>query len=90
MRRAGLFALTVLLLAVIASAIAVVFERQEGRLQFVELDRLQKERDEMNFEWGRLQIEQATWAENNRIEQIARSQLGMVSPSAAETVIIKR
>ncbi len=90
MRRAGLFALTVLLLAVIASAIAVVFERQEGRLQFVELDRLQKERDEMNFEWGRLQIEQATWAENNRIEQIARSQLGMVSPSTAETVIIKR
>ncbi|QBB69561.1 cell division protein FtsL [Pseudolysobacter antarcticus] len=90
MRRAGLFALTVLLLAVIGSAIAVVFERQEGRLQFVELDRLQKERDEMNFEWGRLQIEQATWAENNRIEQIARSQLGMVSPSAAETVIIKR
>jgi cell division protein FtsL len=90
MRRAGLFALTVLLLIVIGSAIAVVFERQEGRLQFVELDRLQKERDEMNFEWGRLQIEQATWAENNRIEQIARSQLGMVSPSAAETVIIKR
>lgn len=90
MRRAGLFALTVLLLAVISSAIAVVFERQEGRLQFVELDRLQKERDEMNFEWGRLQIEQATWAENNRIEQIARSQLGMVAPSAAETVIIKR
>lgn len=90
MKRTGLFALIVLLLAVMGSAIAVVFERQESRLQFVEFDRLQKERDEMNFEWGRLQIEQATWAENNRIEQIARSRLGMISSSAAETVIIKR
>ena len=89
MRRAGLFALTVLLLAVISSAIAVVFERQEGRLQFVELDRLQKERDEMNFEWGRLQIEQATWAETNRIERVAITKLGMFFPASRDIVVVR-
>ena len=82
--------LTLLLLATIASAIGVVYARQQSRLAFGELNRLGNERDDLNFEFGRLQLEQATWAENNRIEQIARGKLGMVSPGVAETVVIKR
>jgi cell division protein FtsL len=85
-----LLALAVLLIAMIASAIGVVYARQQSRLAFIELSRLGNERDNLNFEFGRLQLEQATWAENNRIDQIARGQLGMVSPSAAETMVIKR
>lgn len=83
-------AFSILLLAAVASAIGVVYARQQSRLVFVELTRLGNERDDLNFEFGRLQLEQATWAENNRIEQIARTKLGMVSPGAAETVVIKR
>ena len=79
-----------LLLATIGTAIGVVFARQQSRVLFAELTRLGNERDDLNFEFGRLQLEQATWAENNRIEQIARGRLGMVSPSAAATVVIKR
>lgn len=80
----------VLVAAVIGSAVGVVYGRHESRRQFVELNRLTNERDNLNFEFGRLQLEQATWAENNRIEQIARGRLGMVSPSAAEMVVTKR
>ncbi len=83
-------ALAVLLAATIASAIGVVYARQQSRLAFVELSRLGNERDNLNFEFGRLQLEQATWAENNRIDQIARGRLGMVSPGPAETMVIKR
>ncbi|WP_440225525.1 cell division protein FtsL [Dokdonella sp. MW10] len=79
----------VLMLAVIGSAIAVVYTRHDSRRMFVELNRLTDERDNLNFEFGRLQLEQATAAENNRIEQVARGRLGMVSPSAAE-MIVKR
>jgi cell division protein FtsL len=82
--------LSILLLATLVTAIGVVYARQQSRLAFVELSRLGNERDDLNFEFGRLQLEQATWAENNRIEQIARGKLGMVSPSAAETTVIKR
>lgn len=82
--------MTVLLATVVGSAIGVVYAIQESREQFVELTRLGSERDDLNFEFGRLQLEQATWAENNRIEQIARGRLGMVSPSPAETVVIRR
>jgi len=44
----------------------------------------------MEFRVGRLQLEQSTWAEPNRIEQIARGQLGMVMPGAVDTVLIRR
>lgn len=83
-------ALLVLVAAVIASSIGVVYARHEGRRHFIELNRLTNERDNLNFEFGRLQLEQATWAENNRIEQIARGRLGMVSPSSAEMVVTRR
>ena len=81
---------SVLLGGLIGTSLGVVHARQESRRLFVEFTRLSNERDDLNFEFGRLQIEQATQAENNRIEQIAREQLGMVSPSAAESVLIQR
>ncbi|MEO5624847.1 MAG: cell division protein FtsL [Dokdonella sp.] len=83
-------ALSVLLLATLVTAIGVVYARQQSRIAFVELTRLGNERDDLNFEFGRLQLEQATWAENNRVEQIARGKLGMVSPSSSETIVVKR
>lgn len=83
-------ALLILVAAVIGSSIGVVYARHESRRHFIELNRLTDERDNLNFEFGRLQLEQATWAENNRIEQIARGRLGMVSPSSAEMVVTRR
>jgi cell division protein FtsL len=83
-------AMLVLVAAAIVSAIGVVYARHESRRNFIELNRLGNERDNLNFEFGRLQLEQATWAENNRIEQIARGRLGMVTPSAAEMIVTKR
>ena len=90
MRRVGIVILLMLLLAVIASAVGVVYARQESRSMFVELTRLTTERDDLNFEYGRLELEQATAAEANRIEQLARGHFGMVSPQPATTVVIKR
>ena len=90
MRRLGIVALLTLLVAVVASAIGVVYARQESRSMFVELTRLIAERDDLNFEYGRLELEQATAAEANNVEQIARGRLGMVSPQPAATVVMKR
>lgn len=81
--------LVVLLLATIASAIGVVYARQRHRLLFVELTRLERARDELNIEFGRLQLEQATWAESNRVDQVARARLGMKFPEAGEIVVVR-
>jgi len=79
----------VMILANVASAIAVVYARHEHRQLFVDFKRLVRERDELNIDFGRLQLEQATWAESNRIDQVARNRLGMVFPQADETVVVR-
>lgn len=86
--RIGVLALLAAIAA--ASAIAVVHARHQSRIAFVELTRLEAERDELNIEFGRLQLEQATWAETNRIEQIAATRLGMVFPGPGETRVVRR
>ena len=90
MKRVGIAVLLLLLMAVVASAIGVVYARQQSRILFGDLTRLTNEKDDLDTEFGRLQLEQATWAEPNRIEQVARGQLGMVTPGAADTVVVKR
>ena len=82
--------IAVLLVASIATAIGVVYARHQHRLLFVELSRLEKARDELNIEFGRLQLEQATWAESNRVDQVARSRLGMVFPRTEDIVVLRR
>lgn len=81
--------LAVLVLANIVSAIGVVHARHRHRQLFVELTGLEKARDELNIEFGRLQLEQATWAESNRVDQIARSRLGMKFPETGEIVVVR-
>lgn len=75
-------------LAVVGSAIAVVVARHESRRSFSALEVLVVERDELNIEWGRLQLEQATWADPNRVEQVAIQQLGLVFPEAGRREVL--
>ncbi|MBB1088612.1 cell division protein FtsL [Lysobacter sp. SG-8] len=81
--------LVVLVVANLASALMVVYARHENRQLFVQLSRLEKTRDELDIEFGRLQLEQATWAESNRIDQVARDRLGMKFPEGDEIVVVR-
>ena len=83
------FLLAVLVLANIASAIGVVYARHRHRVLFGEVTRLERARDELNVEFGRLQLEQATVAEATRIDQVARVRLGMKFPEAADIVVVR-
>lgn len=84
------FAALVLGLVLLATALGVVWTRHESRVLFVELQELNGERDELNIEWGRLQLEQATWAEASRIERLARDELNMQTPAQDDVVVIVR
>lgn len=87
--RPAIVIVAMLLLMVVTSGIAVVHARHAHRQAFVELSRLEKARDELNIEFGRLQLEQATVAESNRIERIARERLTMRTPEPAEIVVVR-
>ena len=82
-------ALLMLLVADVVSALAIVGARQEHRTLFVQATRLEKARDDLNIQFGRLQLEQATWSEANRIDQVARDRLGMKFPEGADIVVIR-
>jgi cell division protein FtsL len=80
----------VLGLLVVVTALGVVWSRHQSRTVFVDLQALEHERDELSVEWGRLQLEQATWAEAGRIEQLARGELGLVTKNPDQVVVIVR
>ncbi len=77
-------------LVCVLSAIALVYTKHESRKLFVELETLTRQRDQLNIEWGQLQIEQSTWATHARIEQVAKDDLSLVRPEATEIYVIER
>ena len=85
------FLLTIVLAIVcVMSAMALVYTKHESRKLFVELESLTTERDELNIEWGQLQIEQSTWATHARIEKVATEELSLVRPEPSEIYVIER
>lgn len=81
--------LLIVVIFVIASSIAVIYSTHSARAEFVVLQKLEGERDHLNEEWGRLLLEQSTWASPNRVEHEAQRRLGMRVPSPDVTVLIQ-
>ena len=75
--------------AVLASAAGVVYAKHEARALFIELEKLTAERDSLNIEWGRLQLEQSAWSAHGFVEQVANRQLKMTLPSTSEVKIVQ-
>jgi cell division protein FtsL len=88
-RQPFLLALVFALVCVI-SAVALIYTKHESRKLFVELEGLTTERDELNIEWGQLQIEQSTWATHARIEQLAAEELSLARPQSTNIYVIER
>ena len=78
-----------LALAVLTSAIACVYARHESRKQFSLLQQLVVQRDALEVDWGRLQIEQGTWSTHARVERLARQQMKMRDPKAEEIYLVQ-
>jgi cell division protein FtsL len=74
----------------VVSAMALVYTKHEARKLFVQLEQLTDERDELNIEWGQLQIEQSTWATHARIEQVATDDLKLARPAATDIFVIEQ
>ena len=79
---------TGLFFAVLVSAIGTVYAHHVRRTLYVELTALERARDALQIEWGQLRLEQSTWAAHERIEGIARGQLGLRVPEAEDLVLV--
>jgi cell division protein FtsL len=90
MKVIGAIFMLMLLASVLASALGVVWTRHESRVLFVSLTALQNQRDDLNIEYGKLELEQATYAEPRHIDDAARQRLGMLEPLPQDIRLLRQ
>ena len=69
-RRVLLLALPLLWCAVLVSSAGAIYSKYRARELFVELERLNTARDELDADWGRLQLEQSAWSAYAFVERV--------------------
>ncbi len=79
-----------LLAAVIISAVGRVYSVHKSRTLFAELQKLKKEEDQLQVEWGQLLLEESSWAAPQRVEAIARNKLQMDVPATDAIAILNQ
>ncbi|MEM9171760.1 MAG: cell division protein FtsL [Pseudomonadota bacterium] len=87
-RRSGITLVLTLLIAISGVALALVYTRHDARQLFHELQVLSRQRDSLNEDWGRLQLEQGAYEQHAEIERRARTTLSLVRPSSSEVFLI--
>ncbi|HWX81905.1 MAG TPA: cell division protein FtsL [Steroidobacteraceae bacterium] len=81
--------LPLLWLAVLGSAVQVIYARHTARDTFVRLEKLNVERDALDMEWGRLQLEQSFWSSNAFVERVANAKMKMSLPQTKDVRIVR-
>jgi cell division protein FtsL len=87
-RRTLYIALPVLWVAALGSAAAAIYCKHRARALFVELEMLNGRRDNLEIEWGQLQLEQSAWSTNAFVERVASAKLHMGMPPPREIEIV--
>lgn len=89
MLRSGNGLNALLLLAVVICALSVVTSQHKARKLYIELQQEKEHAQQMDVEWGQLQLEQSTWATPSRVEKIAAQQLQMQTPKSGQIQFIR-
>ncbi|QWF71028.1 cell division protein FtsL [Methylomonas paludis] len=81
--------LTLLIIMLMLSAIAVIYSKYQSRHLFIQIQDKEKALDDYEVEWGQLQLELTTLTEENRIEIEARNRLLLTLPAQNKIIYIK-
>lgn len=90
MKAKNLLFTLVLIAVTLVVIIDYIYLQHKTRNQFVELQLLVDEKNDLNANWGRLQIQYSTYVNNSKIEMQAKIQLGMKLPQREHVLSIKR
>jgi cell division protein FtsL len=88
--RPRLLGITVAVLWVLAlvSAAGAIYSKHRARELFVTLERLNNQRDNLEVEWGQLQLEQSAWSTHAFVERVASTKLKMATPPPKEIELV--
>ncbi len=83
------WALGILLTALLASALAVIYSKYYSRFIFIEIKKQEKYLDQYDVQWGQMQLELTMLAEQNRVERVALQQLKLIMPPHEKIIYLK-
>ena len=83
-----LLVLPLLWLAVLASSAGAIYCEHRSRELFIQLEALNGRRDNLQIEWGQLQLEQSAWSTHAFVERVASTKLHMATPPPKEIEIL--
>jgi cell division protein FtsL len=81
-------AFAMLWFATLASAAGAIWCKHRSRELFVELERQNARRDNLEIEWGQLQLEQSAWSMYAFVERVASAKLHMATPAPQDIQIV--
>jgi cell division protein FtsL len=87
-RRVLALVLPLLWVGALGSAAAAIYCKHRSRALFIELEALNARRDNLEIEWGQLQLEQSAWSTHAFVERVAGTKLHMASPPPKEIEIV--
>ncbi|MDP3008317.1 MAG: cell division protein FtsL [Methylococcales bacterium] len=79
----------VLGVVLLITALSVIYSKYYSRLLFIDIQKQERELDLREVEWGQTQLELTTFAEQNRVEAVAREKLKLVLPVHEKIIYIK-
>jgi cell division protein FtsL len=74
--------------AVLGSGVGVAYTQHTNRQLFIQLQKLQAERDDLEVEWELLKLEQSTLVTDAAVENVARTRLNMLAPDPGTVLYI--
>jgi len=86
--KALVIVVSVLWVGALGSAAGAIYCKHRARQMFVELEQLNARRDNLEIEWGQLQLEQSSWSTQAFVERVASSKLHMAMPPPKEIEIV--
>jgi cell division protein FtsL len=82
------FVIPILWVGALGSAAGAIYCKHRAREMFVELEQLNARRDNLEIEWGQLQLEQSAWSTQAFVERVATTKLHMEMPPPKEIEIV--
>jgi cell division protein FtsL len=78
----------ILVLAVLTSALSIVYVTNLSRSMHAGLQQAVAERDQYHVQWGQLLLEKSTWMMQAREQQVAEDKFDMKFPDSKSVVIV--
>ncbi|MDR3213397.1 MAG: cell division protein FtsL [Azoarcus sp.] len=89
MIRFDAFLVALLIVLVGASAVGVISAQHEARKLRNAFEHEQNRAQNLDVEWGRLQLEQSSLTDHRRVEKFARERLNMTSPQPGQILVLE-